>query len=465
MANNCVKDTGHNIFKDTVDNKWSKCTQYPLHGPKSVNIVTRGGGDTGISSGPGGGVSRKSHGQRPYIGDGCYDEMIGRMPYSEWVKRRLGRKSVFDKPYLDDEYQEMEHFAPVPPRLPRWNRPNLPSIPDSEDEFWPSPIAKGDFCSITCWDNIGVRNVGCDSVTGWCYPAVTSLGSNRSWNVISKNGQKPDKILHGRNIKHHPDMGGIEIYPDWDLISVVNNEKCVTYEVTLTESVGETQLNICKSEVTICCNEQCICPADPTLTYDSGNPATIAREGEASIAVTGGCPPYTWSVTGTGFSFANSETETTSNTLAADATACGTAKILVSDYCDDSVIGYVRCTTGQWVAITFNSCVVTGSVTEGDNKTRIEGKYKLYEDWGVCQSGTGPYDLCAVFDGCSEDTDCHSVMGCTQCLTHDGGLCTHGSYPVVCDASVVCCCTTDSCTSSCAAMCSLDTSALYEWQC
>ena len=68
------------------------------------------------------------------------------------------------------------------------------------------------------------------------------------------------------------------------------------------------------------------------------------------------CPPYSWSVSGTGFHFDSASGPTTATTNAdletlelwADGTACGSATISVTDGCGDTTTGYVRCTSGQW---------------------------------------------------------------------------------------------------------------------
>jgi hypothetical protein len=102
------------------------------------------------------------------------------------------------------------------------------------------------------------------------------------------------------------------------------------------------------------------CPENPTLEYDTANSAeTIARNGSANLLVIGNNGPYTWSVSGTGFTL-ETEGQPTSptNTLYADGSACGAATITVTGCSGAPVIGYVRCTAGAWV----NFTVVCGSI-------------------------------------------------------------------------------------------------------
>jgi hypothetical protein len=86
----------------------------------------------------------------------------------------------------------------------------------------------------------------------------------------------------------------------------------------------------------------------PPFQYDPDNPDEIDRNNSIPICVIGGIPPYTWQVSGNGFSLSEGATKGLTNTLIANDTACGTATITVTDTYGVPVTGYVRCTTGQW---------------------------------------------------------------------------------------------------------------------
>jgi hypothetical protein len=93
------------------------------------------------------------------------------------------------------------------------------------------------------------------------------------------------------------------------------------------------------------------CTEDPDLEYDTVNShETIDRNGSATLIVIGNNPPYTWSVSGNGFSLQESQTTGLTNTLIADDTACGAATITITGCSGPPVTGYVRCTTGVWTA-------------------------------------------------------------------------------------------------------------------
>jgi len=85
--------------------------------------------------------------------------------------------------------------------------------------------------------------------------------------------------------------------------------------------------------------------------YVPPDPPTIDRNTSKTISVIGGIPPYTWSVSGTGFNLEETETQGLSNALIADDTACGTAKITVTDASGKTTIFKVRCTAGYWRCI------------------------------------------------------------------------------------------------------------------
>jgi len=88
------------------------------------------------------------------------------------------------------------------------------------------------------------------------------------------------------------------------------------------------------------------------FAYDAGNPETIDRSEEKTITVTGGCPPFIWTVAGTGFTLQNSTTIGRTNALIADATACGMAAMTVTDTWSD-IAAYVRALLAEPRALLF----------------------------------------------------------------------------------------------------------------
>jgi len=164
--------------------------------------------------------------------------------------------------------------------------------------------------------------------------------------------------------------------------------------------------DLCGQTATLC---NCDCYVGDDIAYDTANSdETVDASGEATVVVTDGCPPFTWEVSGTGFSVPAS-TSTRTNTLTAAAGACGTAIITVTDRCEDECIGYVRCTTGQWV-LKSETCHddMRGKHGTTENPSSVDSDFEYIEGyqrqtsvstyWGgsahhLCED-TPPYGSC-----------------------------------------------------------------------
>jgi len=130
--------------------------------------------------------------------------------------------------------------------------------------------------------------------------------------------------------------------------------------------------------------------ASPLAWDDDNSTDAIYQNHSGAIAVSGGVGPFDWSVSGTGFWLDESHTltelttDTRTTTLWADATACGTATINVTDDCEGSCTGEVRCAdAGNWVDKGYG-CVLGGMAGEYTGEgpsgfhhfTLTHGKYR-----------------------------------------------------------------------------------------
>lgn len=182
-----------------------------------------------------------------------------------------------------------------------------------------------------------------------------------------------------------------------------------------------------------------VCDDDPAMAWDSGTSAeTIDRVDSVAVAITGLNTPFTWSVSGTGFSIELEVTGGLINVLHANATACGSAVITVTGCDDREVTGSVRCTTGQWV-LKSSDCQMPGAsgsvVVSGlsFNVTYISGHQKQYSAY----SPTGDFS-----DWFREDCPAATAQVCIgsfDCLTFaiPCGSLLPGDAPVPC-APLVC---------------------------
>lgn len=372
---------------------------------------------------------------------------------TRYLAQAVGRESEFEKPYLDDDRGKMHSDPPWPdwpPFTPPPPWPPLPPVPG------PGPMPG---CAIVCYPPLS----DCDEPV-WCHPSIW-CGQDGDCTLCTW-------VVEGATSGYSPHgtggAWGIDVWLDSDL---AEEDGKALATICMTDPCG----NVCCEDVEVSCK---VCPPETVISWDDTLSAETIGQGNGGYATAGvyvkdGLGPYSWSVTGTGFSMLHNKTEGVSNTLQADASACGSATITVTDHCEDTVVGYVRCTVGQWSEIPFTSCVISGAITEEDGQTRIQDKWKLVEVWGITCSTSGSCSgLCATYYDychCLEPADCHTTMGCTQCLNH-GGICNQAGYSVECFSPADCyCCALDgnacSDTGGGIVMCSRSSSKLYEWVC
>jgi hypothetical protein len=162
------------------------------------------------------------------------------------------------------------------------------------------------------------------------------------------------------------------------------------------------------------CVSQLWADAEP-FTVDAGNPTTIGS-GSVTLAVTGGYPPFTWTVQGG--TLAAQYTTGRSNTLSG--VLCGTAYVTCRDYCGNAVDleAVVSTVAGHWEGPT-SGCVLGG---EADSAVypgwlpwalkKVSGRYKQVQGlWN------GP----SLADGCNINgincADWYAAHPYEPCLT------------------------------------------------
>ena len=199
-------------------------------------------------------------------------------------------------------------------------------------------------------------------------------------------------------------------------------------------------------------------PYQPKIYSDNDE---IARNNYVNVWVDSdgkACPPYNWSVSGTGFHFNSASGLTTATTNAdletlqlwADGTACGSATITVTGACEDVATGYVRCTTGQWVLDQSNVCVISGDGScfyawSMNTCELIVGQGKQVQHTrqlggGCCwPTEAEAYQWCVDYGAhCETHVNCHpdDNIACVNCIDsvypigpHPGGCNTYYDPP------------------------------------
>lgn len=162
--------------------------------------------------------------------------------------------------------------------------------------------------------------------------------------------------------------------------------------------------------------------------WDPENPQEISRNSNVEIKVIGGIPQYNWSVSGTGFGLAQSQSNDVSNTLTADSTACGTATITVTDGRGDKITGYVRCTSGHWVLFCESIMPDDNCHRGGGNTYYYEGNRRIYIlvrciwDWPAPRKCW--FHSCGGYDSKNyipEDAVCWAIYDPYDCTHYLGG--------------------------------------------
>lgn len=343
---------------------------------------------------------------------------------AHYLKEMTGKWSIFDKPYLDQDYRAMHLKWPAP----TWKGSGGKVPP----HVWPKRPGKHTFIfdvgTCTIW-SFGGDCGEIIEISGWIWdPYFVSGETTFNWSAVSDNPGLASIIgidVSGDGISAHikiqlsdTESGTATICVKATMVggtALKEAEYAPTPKgwIPTIEYAFENLLPTGEQRAIIshdcgCVDIEVTCCDDSEMAWDSGTSAeTIAREASATVAITdsGGLGgPYSWSVSGTGFTLDNATTVGLTNTLNADATACGTATITVTG-CDGTVvIGYVRCTTGQWVSQGF--ICDYGAQSGGYNCNIISGNQMLtvslrYYDCfhiGYC-TGVGATDGCSGFPG------------------------------------------------------------------
>jgi len=220
---------------------------------------------------------------------------------------------------------------------------------------------------------------------------------------------------------------------------------------------------------------------DYSIEFSYGDPELeIDREDSLVVAVIANNTPLIWSVEGTGFSLEHEETDGVGNVLHADETACGSAIITVIGCNEASVVGSVRCTSGQWVqkstVCDFPGAANVEVVAGALYATRIEGNKKQQGAWTwettygykVYGPGTECEDVYAEFclgggTGCLEFT-----TPCAELSAGQPDPCAQSENYVYCSGGCTCAWSIDDPKRYCdltVAAYGLRWYKYYEWEC
>lgn len=344
---------------------------------------------------------------------------------AHWLKEFTGKWSIFEKPYLDQDYRKMHLDWPRPdwPRIGPWGiwpRPMWPERPGT----WTFQFDPG-----ICW--LGVMKTDCGETfrlpVSIALLPLHGLGMEIVFEAFSSEPEHvriTDIEQPGPSFSSGTIVG--EIADDWTGTAVICVQGRTTGGRVLTgftvenpfyggsgilglrealklPKLWQQEADViwedcgCQEiEVTCDCDNSGIAydwvTSDETITRPNGGGET------ATVAITdsGAGGPYYWTVSGTGFTLDNASTVGLTNTLNADATACGSATITVSR-CSGGIAGAVegsvRCTSvGAWAQADI--CDGTGNAGctawHCTLPAITEGKYRYTAKFPNCDISTNP---------------------------------------------------------------------------
>jgi len=166
------------------------------------------------------------------------------------------------------------------------------------------------------------------------------------------------------------------------------------------------------------------CPSEfDELIPDPGNQETFEDDEEFSLCVTGGVPPYTWTLLDDDC-VTMGESITACNTFQAGPDACCGVEALIEDDCGNSTKVGARGVGGQWHLTGLKTCEITGpAFQQWDVKY---GKWKIEEMYlhryvvagdFVCPGGCPGYHEARRVQHCTDVfcenySNCDPVVGC-----------------------------------------------------
>lgn len=392
----------------------------------------------------------KSYGRKPYVvgPEGDYTEMMSRVPRRAMEDQATIPRSQFDKPYLNDDYAEMEHFQPMPSTNFAWPDLVFPDfsgpVPDPNvDLSW---VPKGAGGGIPCLMSlIGPMYCEPGAYPDWSYRGSIYL-SLVNLNFLPSLGDFLDNVrvyINGSRY-HNVTTGGsgrcgagylcIEKPPGgW----VPGDKIYVDVKDAAKANFGQS---LCSQVLIVACIEEacdCDSPPEGVFAFDDGSTSdTITPGSSISVYVTGGCPPFNWSVSGIGYNFTASNTQARNNVLRCSGGTCGpsfaaVADLTITDDCGDQVTAKILNTDGGWVEQSTGVCEITGVGTitgSGPNYTityTTENKRQVHV-YNYHEVTEGAPDPCG--DSLCGTVDCSGSTWCDGYGLESEGSCLVGAY-------------------------------------
>ena len=350
---------------------------------------------------------------RPYVEpkELAHVDRMRRVTYAQVLEEHVQKHSQTQKPYQNDDYQHMEYAFPDPisiemPQLPQWEPPPTrttvttpPHIGD-DDVYGPGVEVNVHYCSIGCIyeqetgelvDSIDPSDSNGPFCAGFGWPVC-----GMAFGVEGRISDPIERVYFKRGsgyvteIVRWPSEEAKVCVVVTGWIEWIFGQRLATVGIRLKPTETWPGMECVFPIYNACSCEAAKGYVAPTWN-DADSATTINPDGTAYVAVNDGCPPFSWSVSGTDFYMLGSDRDGRGNSLIAGASACGTATITVTDSCGGSVTEYVRCSDGVWdiCQSTSGTGTVCVSATE-----YIEGPIRI-----VYECRAGPSNFCPYREG------------------------------------------------------------------
>jgi len=350
-------------------------------------------------------TSGLDYGHRTYMTADDYTSAMARAS-DKAIDNRFKRPHSDDKkPYYNDEYPEMEyHWTPydppnfIPPGIPDDPRIVLPPSYPGSGGSPGGPTGQSDFTGCVFTVPVGNKFINYEEITFSGIGLVLDFG---------RDVGRPDEfyVVADPLVSLAVEFGPIKILTK---VATVNRLAVSFYTpMVLVEALTEQEIedgdyqldgDYYPSQIvaTTKSGGQCWfavwvikCPPTVEFEWDTENsPETIVQDGQATVYVTGGVSPFTWTVSGTGYTLSAQKTSGRANTLIASESACGTATITCTDECDTQVEGTLRnVTAGKWGPTQSPFCGLAGVQCNPLPYNNYYGNYGYIEMYATSGGG------------------------------------------------------------------------------
>jgi len=325
----------------------------------------------------------QDYGIRPDVdkdpADDSYQEFAQRPTWSRGMDVELQKHSELMRPWEHDDFPEMEHYYPTP--LGGWpdtileNR-TMELRPQGEvaDKKWPFPDCPCCFGGIERECEAGVPTSMYWDPPVWNYPFNPAT---QFWTIegdylegsvkIFLPGYYTEYLAKGKDIPWYYASGYAAqffwhtINWEWD-----PNAPGVAIDGWAHVTLSYTILGLCKEtrDIYVLC-DCCKSEAYVAMTLDTANTDdTIDSSTPATVTVKDGCGPYTWSVSGTGYSISPSgKSSSLSAVVSVVGGTCGVdyaayCTVTITDSCGTTKTKRIRNTGGGWVLVSSDLCIL-----------------------------------------------------------------------------------------------------------